>query len=175
VVREPVSGAKRARHIGPSPRTCAASPNWWHGRHLQNYSNGARVVYPKNSEDLRAINLTLQQDILGELLEEDALDQERHDALMAGKQMSGSERQLLRTGILRRHFSEPDADVCSAICFCRAPSDFRDKRVLIILSKGYSFTEVRREIFGAFPTQKATLAALRSQYVLASDVCESEQ
>jgi hypothetical protein len=125
--------------------------------------------YPKNAWDLCPIDPKDHEDVLDELVDEGLLTLTRRAALMSGKPMRPSERKQLRSRILRRRFETPDADIVPAIFLCEAPAEFKGDRVLVILSRGYSFTGVTREIFGAFQNKEAALKALRKEYFLDSE------
>jgi hypothetical protein len=127
--------------------------------------------YPKNADELQSINPREHKWMLDELVDEGLLSQSRREALLLGKSMTASERKQMRARILQYRFGNPDADICPAIFFCDAPPELKDKRVVVVLSRGYGISlSLTREVFGAFRTKEAALTALRRKYFLESEV-----
>ena len=127
------------------------------------------LCYPKNAGQVQPIDPKEHADLLNELVDEGLVTSMRRDALISGKAMKPSERKQLLAHILRLLFDQADHDICSAICMCEAPPEFKDKRVLPVLSQGYSFTIVTREVFGAFRNKEEALVALGRKYYLELD------
>ena len=110
----------------------------------------------------------LDEDTDWYLLEE-TIEPIRIKELDDGAASTSQERTLLRAQKLKHRLEIPDDDICPGVWFCQPPSKSSMKGVIVVICRGYSFSEVKRSILGLFETEEAALCALRERFYLASD------